>query len=56
MDKKQEAANNENLLIAGRTFDPSDYEGKSQVSSGLSLTHEQVNDDYYEGTVDQELK
>lgn len=41
--------------IAGKTFEPSDYNGKSQLEKGLAETHEQVSDDYYEGTIDQEL-
>lgn len=43
----------ENQKIAGRHFEPSDYKGKTQLEQGLSITHEQVGDDYMEGTVDQ---
>jgi hypothetical protein len=42
--------------IAGKTFEPSDYNGKSQLEMGLAETHEQASDDYYEGTIDQELE
>lgn len=31
MDKKKQIPNDENLKIAGRTFDPSDYKGTSQL-------------------------
>ena len=40
--------------LAGRQFEVSDYEGKSQLEKGLAETHEQGSDDYYEGTIDQE--
>ncbi|USK61542.1 YozQ family protein [Peribacillus asahii] len=53
MDKKKRIVNKEDLLIAGRTFDSSDYDGTSQLEQGLAITHEQVGDDYTEGTVDQ---
>ena len=53
MDKKKRIVNEEDLLIAGKTFDPSDYDGTSQLEQGLAITHEQVGDDYTEGTVDQ---
>ncbi|TYS52165.1 DUF4025 domain-containing protein [Bacillus infantis] len=39
--------------IAARYFNASDYEGNSQLEQGLAETHEQVGDDYNEGTVDQ---
>lgn len=39
--------------IAAKYFDPSDYKGNSQLEQGLAETHEQVGDDYNEGTVDQ---
>ncbi|HZG59964.1 MAG TPA: YozQ family protein [Anoxybacillus sp.] len=42
----------ENLKIAGKHYDPSDYKSNSALSSGLAVTHEQVSDTYVEGTVD----
>ncbi|MFD1737793.1 YozQ family protein [Bacillus salitolerans] len=56
MDKKSSNLSKENLEIAGRQFDPSDYEGESQLEQGLAITHEQAGDDYTEGTVDQLLE
>jgi len=41
--------------IAGRYFNPSDYSGNTQLEKGLAETHEQVSDDYFEGTIDQSL-
>ncbi|KAF1680017.1 YozQ family protein [Bacillus mexicanus] len=41
--------------VAGRYFDPSDYKGTTQLEKGLAETHEQVSDDYFEGTIDQNL-
>lgn len=42
--------------IAGKVFQPSDYEGKSQLEKGMAETHEQMSDDYYQGTIDQKLE
>jgi hypothetical protein len=56
MDKNKQIVNDENLLLAGKTFDPSDYNGTSQLERGLAITHEQFGDDYREGTVDQLLE
>lgn len=36
-------------------FEPSDYKGSTQLEKGLAETHEQVSDDYFEGTIDQNL-
>ncbi|MBD0406410.1 DUF4025 domain-containing protein [Bacillus siamensis] len=41
---------------AGKYFDTSDYEGNTQLEKGLAETHEQVSDDYFEGTIDQNLE
>lgn len=51
MEKKQEYNNK----VAGKNFHPSDYQGKTELEKGLSETHEQVSDNYFEGTVDQLL-
>ncbi|MFC4402273.1 YozQ family protein [Gracilibacillus xinjiangensis] len=42
--------------VAEKNYEPSDYKGKTQLERGLAETHEQVSDDYFEGTIDQELK
>lgn len=41
---------------AGKYFDTIDYEGNTQLEKGLAETHEQVSDDYFEGTIDQNLE
>ncbi|WP_276735141.1 YozQ family protein [Bacillus sp. (in: firmicutes)] len=46
---------NDNTDVAGRYFEPSDYKGTTQLEKGLAETHEQVSDDYFEGTIDQNL-
>ncbi|WP_110928944.1 YozQ family protein [Bacillus massiliglaciei] len=38
---------------AGKQYQPSDHEGESQIEQGTALTHEQVSDNYHEGTIDQ---
>jgi hypothetical protein len=48
--------NTQSSEIAGKQFDVSDYEGDTQLEKGLAETHEQVSDDYYEGTIDQQVK
>jgi hypothetical protein len=41
----------ESQEIAGRVFDPSDYQKTDQLSSGLAETHEQFSDAYMEGEI-----
>ncbi|MDM5337474.1 YozQ family protein [Fictibacillus enclensis] len=33
-------------------YEPSDYSSQSETDQGLAITHEQVSDDYMEGTID----
>ena len=42
----------ENLNIAKRLDDPSDYDRSASLSYALATTREQVSDVYMEGTVD----
>jgi hypothetical protein len=56
MKQDNKIPTNENLKISGKQFDPSDYKGESELEQGLAITHEQAEDDYMEGTVDQLLK
>jgi hypothetical protein len=51
-DVKMDNNHDENLNIAGRNYNPSDYNKNSVLSSGLAVTHEQVSDAYVEGTVE----
>ncbi len=37
--------------LAGRVYDPSDYQKKDQLSAGLAKTHEQFSDTYMEGEI-----
>ncbi|ASB61135.1 hypothetical protein SC22_11700 [Bacillus sp. A053] len=46
---------NDTTDVAGKSFEPSDYKGTTQLEKGLAETHEQVSDDYFEGTIDQNL-
>jgi hypothetical protein len=45
-------AKQEQMNIAGKSYEPSDYSRSSFVSNALATTHEQVSDAYVEGTVD----
>jgi hypothetical protein len=47
--KKKNATNS--TEIAGRIYEPSDYQKKDQLSSGLATTHEQFSDTYAEGEI-----
>ncbi|MCQ6278928.1 YozQ family protein [Bacillus sp. EB600] len=37
--------------LAGRVYEPSDYQKKDELSSGLAKTHEQFSDTYMEGEI-----
>lgn len=41
--------------VAEKTYEPTDYQSNDEVSSGLATTHEQVSDDYMEGTNDGKI-
>ncbi|WHY73853.1 YozQ family protein [Fictibacillus enclensis] len=34
-----------------KNYEPSDYSSQSETDQGLAITHEQVSDDYMEGTL-----
>lgn len=42
---------NDSQKVAGRVYDPSDYQKNDQISSGLAETHEQFSDSYMEGEI-----
>lgn len=57
MDNKQnkkETIENANK-IAGKTYDVSDYKRKEESDKGMAITHEQVSDNYMEGTIDGKI-
>ncbi|WP_164217441.1 YozQ family protein [Virgibacillus sp. YIM 98842] len=41
--------------IADKTYDVSDYESNESVDKGMAITHEQVSDNYMEGTIDGKI-
>lgn len=45
----------ESTKLAGKHYDPSmrTKENKDQFQEGLSVTNEQISDNYMEGTIDQ---
>lgn len=45
--------NEDSRKIAEKDFEPSYYNEESQFEKGLAETHEQVSDDYSEGTIDR---
>ena len=46
---------NDSTDVAGKNFYPPGFEGAPPLEKGLAETHEQVSDDYFEGTIDQKL-
>ncbi|SFD45728.1 Protein of unknown function [Lentibacillus persicus] len=57
MSKKQNKVNKEDSRnIAERNYEPENYSGNTQFDKGMAETHEQVSDDYHEGTIDRKLK
>ncbi|WP_134684470.1 YozQ family protein [Brevibacillus migulae] len=42
-------------VIAQESYSVSDYASKQPVEQGLAVTHEQVSDDYMEGTNDGKI-
>nr|WP_188205557.1 YozQ family protein [Alkalibacillus aidingensis] len=56
MSKKNQKANQKDSnKIAENNYDPSYYNEDGQFEQGLAETHEQVSDDYHEGTIDRKL-
>jgi hypothetical protein len=43
--------NRESTKLAGRYYQPEDYNGQDQLSSGLAITHEQASDTWTEGEI-----
>ena len=37
--------------VAEKTYDVSDYKSKEELDKGMAITHEQVLDNYMEGTI-----
>nr|WP_026696081.1 YozQ family protein [Peribacillus kribbensis] len=52
---KQGRSGSGSAEIAGRIFHSSDYDETTQLEKGLAETHEQIGDDYFEGTADKLL-
>ncbi|WP_138418446.1 YozQ family protein [Aquibacillus sediminis] len=52
-DKRKQAQNAEK--VAEKMYDPSYYNSDDQTDQGLAITHEQVSDDYMEGTIDGKI-
>ncbi|WP_226376806.1 YozQ family protein [Oceanobacillus halotolerans] len=55
MDKKNRETLDNAEKVAGKMYDPSDYNRNDQASKGMAITHEQVSDDYTEGTIDGKI-
>lgn len=51
----QKLAKTQSSIIAEKTFQPEDYTSKSELESGLTVTHEQVSDTLTEGTIEAKI-
>ncbi|WP_010530328.1 YozQ family protein [Lentibacillus jeotgali] len=57
MPKKRNKVNPEDSRnVAERGYEPDNYLGNTQFDKGMAETHEQVSDDYKEGTIDRKLE
>ncbi|WP_407269838.1 YozQ family protein [Radiobacillus sp. PE A8.2] len=55
MPKKNKVDIKDSENIAEKNYEPKNHQGKTQFEQGLAETQEQVEDDYFEGTIDQKL-
>ncbi|GAA0453718.1 YozQ family protein [Alkalibacillus silvisoli] len=55
MGQKKKKSNKASHKIAEENYKNEHYEGDTQFEKGLAETHEQVSDDYHEGTIDRKL-
>ena len=51
-NNNNEEIQKENLKVAGKVYNPSDYKSNSVVSNGIAITHEQASDTWTEGTIE----
>ena len=54
-EEVQKLAKTQSSIIAEKTFQPEDYTSKSELESGLTVTHEQVSDTLTEGTIEAKI-
>lgn len=52
MDKKKQENSDK---VAGKSYEPEDYNRTDELSQGLAITHEQVSDTFTEGTIDGKI-
>ncbi|MFC2948763.1 YozQ family protein [Virgibacillus sediminis] len=55
MDKKGKISREDAEKVAEKMYDPEDYQSGGELSKGMAITHEQVSDDYMEGTIDGKI-
>ena len=54
-NKKEDVATENAMKVAGKNFDPSNYDSDDEVEKALAITHEQVSDVFTEGTSDGKI-
>ncbi|WP_224752264.1 YozQ family protein [Metabacillus arenae] len=54
--KKKEEHQEDTSKIAGREFSFNDYKSNDETAEGLAITHEQISDNFAEGTIEGELQ
>lgn len=55
MDKNNNESIENAEKVAEKMYDVSDYKSNDSVDKGIAITHEQVSDDYMEGTIDAKI-
>lgn len=55
MDKNNTESIENAKKVAEKMYDVSDYQSNDPVDKGIAITHEQVSDDYMEGTIDAKI-
>ncbi|MGN8646072.1 YozQ family protein [Gracilibacillus sp. HCP3S3_G5_1] len=55
MKKKNQQSIKDSKKVAEKMHDVQGYDSQDQTEKGLAITHEQVSDDYMEGTIDGKI-
>ncbi|MFC3041044.1 YozQ family protein [Virgibacillus xinjiangensis] len=55
MGNKEKVNNKDAGKVAEKIYAPDDYHSADDLSKGMAVTHEQVSDDYMEGTIDGKI-
>lgn len=51
-DRREKTSLENSSKVAEKMYDVSDYKSNEAIDQGMAITHEQVSDNYTEGTID----